>query len=176
MDGLNTRCALTREHRLPEFDRTGRCARLAWEHACRARDEAAEKYPGVTTGHILLGVLQEPSCAGGMLLRKMRVDMDLAIEMTRFVLFYGRRPEETAGPDEWAGVPHTPEALAVLSYALEEADLYHAAYPIGTEHLLLALLRVPRSTGGRMLRYLGVEHEHARATRDAFWELLRLSE
>ena len=73
-------------------------------------------------------------------------------------------------------MPHTPAARSVLDFALEEADLFSPTYPIGTEHLLLGLLRVPEGIGCRVLRYFGIELEAARAARDEFWELLRLAE
>ena len=78
-------------------------------------------------------------------------------------------------PVDYAGVPHTPAARAVLDYALEEAALFSATYPIGTEHILLGLLRVPAGVGCRLLRFFGVEDEGARSTRDEFWQIGRAS-
>jgi hypothetical protein len=51
----------------------GRCAKLAREHAVKEwRVEPEEqRNPGVMSGHILLGVLQEPTGAGGLILRMM---------------------------------------------------------------------------------------------------------
>jgi ATP-dependent Clp protease ATP-binding subunit ClpA len=129
------------------------------------------------TGHLLLGVLEEPQCAGGLILAKMQFDLNLALSTTNFVLHYGRRRDTPEEPTvEWEGIPHTRAAHAVLAYAWEEADLFDVTYPIGTEHLLLGMLRVPEGMGCRLLRYFGVELDRARAKRDEFWELLRLAE
>ena len=179
----------------------GRCARLAWEHAVDERGKATVARPGVMTGHLLLGVLMEPDCAGGLILAKMRLDLAQAILATQFVLLHGRRrdgsdkgnaPSTSSGQAldprtratlltheptvEWEGTPHTPAARSVLDFALEEANLFSPTYPIGTEHILLGLLRVPEGIGCRVLRYFGIELEAARAARDEFWEVLRLAE
>ena len=159
------------------MDRMGRCARLAWEHAVDERSKATVARPGVMTGHLLLGVLMEPDCAGGLILAKMGLDLALAEAHTRFALFYGRRrdsPEEPAV--EWEGTPHTPAARLVLDFSLEEANLFSPTYPIGTEHILLGLLRVPEGLGCSVLGYFGIKHERARATRDEWWGVLRLAE
>jgi ATP-dependent Clp protease ATP-binding subunit ClpA len=160
-----------------EMARMGRCAKLAWEHAVEARETNRIPRAGVMTGHVLLGVLKEPSCAGGIILAKMGLDLNVAILHTEFVLLHGRRRDTPEQPTvDWEGVPHTPQAKLVLDHSLEEANLFYPTYPIGTEHLLLGLLRDPDGFGGRLLRFLGIELDAARATRDAFWQILKLGE
>ena len=167
----------TEAHKELGMDRMGRCARLAWEHAVDERSKATVARAGVMTGHLLLGVLMEPDCAGGLILAKMRLDLAQAILATQFVLLHGRRRDGSEEPPvEWEGTPHTPAARSVLDRALEEANLFSPTYPIGTEHILLGLLRVPEGIGCRVLRYFGIELEAARAARDEFWEVLRLAE
>ncbi len=160
-----------------ETERMGRCARMAWDHAVEARVGGRIERPGVMTGHLLLGVLKEPDCAGGLLLAKMGLDVAVVLAHTKFALQYGRRRDGVdEAPVDYAGVPHTPAARMVLDYALEEAALFSATYPIGTEHLLLGLLRVPEGIGCRILGFFGIEEERARSTRDEFWGILRLEE
>ena len=155
----------------------GRCARLAWDHAVEARVGGRIERPGVTTGHLLLGVLKEPDCAGGLILAKMGVDVPVVLAHAEFAMLHGRRRDGADdAPVDYAGVPHTTAARAVLDYALEEAALFSATYPIGTEHILLGLLRVPAGVGCRLLRFFGVGEEGARSTRDEFWQVLRLEE
>jgi len=154
------------------MDRMGRCARLAWEHGVECYRASAVSRPGVTTGHLLLGVLKERSCAGGLILAQMGLNLELAYGTTEFVLLHGRRRNGTDASIEWAGVPHTPAAKQVLDYSLEEANLFSATYPIGTEHILLGALRVAGSSGRRILNNFGIEVDAARAARDALWELL----
>ena len=85
-----------------------------------------------------------------------------------------RRPVET--PVDYCGVPHTPAARKVLDLSIEEANHFTPTYPIGTEHLLLALLRVPDSIGYRVLRFVGMEEAAVRATRDDLWQVLATPE
>ena len=160
-----------------ETERMGRCARIAWDHAVEARSSGPIERPGVMTAHLLLGVLKEPACAGGLMLAKMGVDLSVVLAHTEFVLLHGRRRDGAEdAPVDYAGVPHTPAARTVLDYSLEEAALFSATYPIGTEHILLGLLRVLEGAGCRLLHFFGVDEARARSTRDEFWEILRLEE
>lgn len=159
--------------------RMGRCAKLAWEHAVEEWHATPEerRRPGVMTGHILLGVLQEPTCAGGLILRKIGLDLQLAIDHTRFALFYGRRRDGVDEPTvDWEGVQHTPSAYDVIKLCEEEANLTSATFPIGTEHLTLALLRTEAAMGNRILRHFDISQDKARVARDTWWDVLKLSE
>jgi ATP-dependent Clp protease ATP-binding subunit ClpA len=169
---------MTTETAAVPWDRMGRCARLAWEHAVEARNTAGDRRrPGIMTGHILLGVLEEPTCAGGLILRKMGLDLEHARDITRFVLFYGRRRDGVDEPlGEWMDQPHTPAALKAIEYSLEEAALFSDTYPIGTEHLLLGVLRAPTGMGSGIMAHFGINLHRARAARDTFWDVLKLSE
>jgi hypothetical protein len=73
------------------------------------------------------------------------------------------------GPDmvTMGKLPQTPRVKRVLEYALEEARSLRHDY-VGTEHLLLALLRVPDSTAVQILLSLGLKLEEIRK------EVLRL--
>ena len=153
---------------------TGRRAwAAAWDHAVEAHAVGPTPRPGITTAHILLGVLKHDTCAGGLILGKMGLDLNLAYKQTAFVLQYGRRQEEPAEPALWGGLPHTPQARTVLDLCVEEANLFSPTYSIGTEHLTLALLRVPEATGGRILRWFGITEDGVRRTRDELWDILR---
>jgi hypothetical protein len=57
----------------------------------------------------------------------------------------------------------TEDAKKVLSLAQEEAEGSHHSY-IGTEHLLLGLLRQPDTTAAEVLRELGIDIDTVRAT------------
>lgn len=160
-----------------ELKRMGSCAMSAWQHGVAAYEKPVTPRPGVTTAHILLGVLKEETCAGGLILGKLGLNLRLAYITTEFVLHYGRRREGNGDETvDWGGVPHTQPAWAVMDIAFEEANLFSPTYPIGTEHLVLGLLRVPEGTGYRLLQHFGLEVHHARAARDELWDLLRTFE
>jgi ATP-dependent Clp protease ATP-binding subunit ClpA len=67
------------------------------------------------------------------------------------------------GPDENSGAttPYTPRVKKVLAFAREEAKALHHTY-IGTEHLLLGLLREGDGLAVTALRHLGVGIKQAR--------------
>ena len=160
-----------------ELERMGRCALLAWQHGVEQYRASAVARSGVTTGHILLGVLREDTCAGGLILRALGLDLPHAYAITEFLLLHSRKiGGDTDPPLDWGGEPHTAPAKQVMELSLEEANLYTATYPIGTEHLLLALLRVPDSIGRRALHFLGMSEDMVRQKRDDFWKLLKSPE
>jgi hypothetical protein len=160
-----------------ELDRMGRCARKAWDHAVEVYQAAPGSRSGVTTGHILLGVLREESCAGGLILTAMGLDLKHAYGITDFLLLHSRRQNpEPDLPAMWGGVAHTAAGKRAMDISLDEANLYTDTYPIGTEHLLLAVLRIPDSIACGAMRYLGLEVDAVRAKRDALWTLLRTME
>ena len=166
-------------HETVPMERFGRCAKLAWEHAVDAwrNPPLSRARPAVMTGHILLGALQEPTCAGGLILRKLGCDLELMLDKTKFLLVYGRRHDGIEEqPVTWEDVPHTPQAYRVLEYCIEEADLFHPDYPVGTEHLLLSLLRVHDGMGHGLLSYFGLNEHRVRAARDTWWDVLKLKE
>src|SRR5207248_3826861 len=110
-------------------------------------------HAGITSGHILLGVLKERTCAGGLVLGKLSLDFEFAIAQTEWMLQYGRRRDSQEPPTmDWEGIPHTATAKKVLDLCIEEANVFSPTYPIGTEHLLLSLLRVD-GVGCRLLNY-----------------------
>jgi ATP-dependent Clp protease ATP-binding subunit ClpA len=154
----------------------GRCARAAWDYAVESFQSGPTRRPGITTANILLGVLKHDTCAGGLILGKMGLDLNLAYKHAAFVLQYGRRQEQPDEPVMWGGLPHTSRAKDVLDLCVDEANLFSPTYSIGTEHLTLALLRVPDGTGGRILRWFGITEDAVRRTRDELWEILRLFE
>jgi ATP-dependent Clp protease ATP-binding subunit ClpA len=160
-----------------KLERMGRCARLAWEAAVETYQRQPDSRLGVTTGHLAVGVLRQESCASGLILGKLGLDLKWATAVGEFVLQYGRRqPSEEQAVAEVGGVPVTIPAQAVLELSDEEANHYSATYPIGTEHLLLALLRVPDGMGYHVLHYCGLQEPQVRAARDRLWEVLRSPE
>ncbi|HZT07329.1 MAG TPA: Clp protease N-terminal domain-containing protein [Chloroflexota bacterium] len=159
------------------LERMGRCARKAWDHAVEQYHLSENRRPGLTTGHILLGVLKEDACAGGLILGNLRLDLPHAYAVTQFVLLHSRRdPSSDDAVVDVGGVPHTRAAANALAISVDEADLFSPTYPIGTEHLLLAVLRVREGIGYRVLSSFGIDVHAARAARDSLWELLHSPE
>jgi ATP-dependent Clp protease ATP-binding subunit ClpA len=104
--------------------------------------------------HLLLGLLTERQSVGASVLEHLDVDAEtLRAEMTRTF---------TSGGDTSVGRrPHSPEMKEVMDHALCEARKLGHKY-VGTEHLLLGLVRRQDSTVAHVLRQQGVRVESLR--------------
>jgi ATP-dependent Clp protease ATP-binding subunit ClpC len=104
----------------------------------------------IGTEHILLGLIHEGTGGAAKALQAVSVEFDATHARVQQMIDRGT----PAGP---AGhIPFTPRAKAVLELASREArDLSHDY--IGTEHILLALMREGEGAGARLLRGTGVE-------------------
>ena len=159
----------------------------------RAQEDARELgQPGIGTPTILLGVAQARGTVGARVLTNLGVGEDdiradirhvserrgpafsdedeVALRSVGIDLDEVRRSvEETFGPgalDRGRGspshIPFTPGAKKALQLALREAiALGHKA--IGTEHLLLALVRDERCSAAMLLAARGADRERVRA-------------
>jgi ATP-dependent Clp protease ATP-binding subunit ClpC len=114
-----------------------------------AREEAEKRqndYLG--TEHLLLGILRDEDSLPMVILKKMGLSVDeLRMEIERNlptgsnILTFG-------------DIPFTPRAKKVLELAVEEARLLGHSY-IGSEHLLIGLIREEAGIAGKILRSLG---------------------
>src|SRR3970282_683903 len=109
-----------------------------------AREEAERlqnDYLG--TEHLLLGTLREEDGIPVAVLRKMGIDIEqLRMEVERNLPASGNTLT-------FGDIPFTPRAKKVLEYAVEEARLLGHSY-IGSEHLLLGLIREEEGIGGKI--------------------------
>lgn len=101
-----------------------------------ARQEAQRlNHDSIGTEHILLGLLQEGNGVASNVLKNFNIDLKkIRSDLERLV-----KPRE-AFPPKGGQLPFTPRAKKVLELALEEASELNHNY-IGTEHLLLGILR-----------------------------------
>ncbi|MEK6699042.1 MAG: ATP-dependent Clp protease ATP-binding subunit [Nitrospirota bacterium] len=100
------------------------------------------------TEHLLLGTLREEDGIPVAALRKMGVDIEqMRMEVERNLPAGGNTLT-------FGDIPFTPRAKKVLEYAVEEARLLGHSY-IGSEHLLLGLIREEEGIGGKILRSFG---------------------
>src|SRR6266852_2364180 len=109
-------------------DRARKVMALANQEAQRFNHE----YIG--TEHILLGLVKEGSGVGANVLKNLDVDLrKVRLEVEKLV---------KSGPEmmQMGKLPQTPRAKKVIEYAIEEARNLQHNY-VGTEHLLLGLLR-----------------------------------
>lgn len=111
----------------------------------------------VGTEHILLAILRHGKGIGAEALTGFDITEQSARETVEEVL---KREME----DTWVfgRLPGSPHYRNVLAYAIDEATQLEAKR-IGSEHLLLALLREEGSTAQRVLSKLGVTLKSCRA-------------
>jgi ATP-dependent Clp protease ATP-binding subunit ClpC len=109
-----------------------------------AQDEARLlKHNYIGTEHLLLGLLREEEGLAARALESLDVDLDgVRAQVTRVI---GQGDEPATGQ-----VPFTPRAKKVLELALREARSLQHNY-IGTEHILLGIVRENEGVAARIL-------------------------
>ncbi|MEO6711168.1 MAG: Clp protease N-terminal domain-containing protein, partial [Planctomycetota bacterium] len=130
-------------------DRAKKVMNLARQEAQRFNHE----YLG--TEHILLGLVQEGSGVAANVLKNMAIDLNkIRAEVEKIV---------KTGPTmvTMGQLPFTPRAKKVLELSMEEASNLGHNY-IGTEHLLLGLIKENEGIAAQVLLNLGVKLEDVR--------------
>src|SRR5436309_14072835 len=130
-------------------DRARKVMQLANQEAQRFNHE----YIG--TEHILLGLVKEGSGVAANVLKNLDIDLrKIRLEVEKIV---------QSGPDmvTMGKLPQTPRAKKVIEYSIEEARNLNHNY-VGTEHLLLGLLREQEGVAAQVLMNLGLRLEDVR--------------
>ncbi len=130
-------------------DRARKVMALANQEAQRLNHE----YIG--TEHILLGLVKEGSGVGANVLKNLDIDLrKVRLEVEKLV---------KSGPEmvTMGKLPQTPRAKKVIEYAIEEARNLNHNY-VGTEHLLLGLLREHDGVAAQVLMNLSLKLEEVR--------------
>src|SRR5476651_2493332 len=131
-------------------DRARKVMQLANQEAQRFNHE----YIG--TEHILLGLVKEGTGVAANVLKNLDIDLrKIRLEVEKIV---------QAGPDmvTMGKLPQTPRAKKVIEYSIEEARTLNHNY-VGTEHLLLGLLREQEGVAAQVLMNLGLKLEDVRS-------------
>ena len=120
-----------------------------------ARHEAMQmQHDFIGTEHLLLGLLHEGRSLAAMVLKNMGLDLDQVRQEVAKVIKPGAAV--TSGQ-----LPFTPLAKRVLELSMEEASRLHHGY-LGTEHLLLGLIRVQAGLAAQVMTKLGVAFDKVR--------------
>ena len=130
-------------------DRARKVMQLANQEAQRFNHE----YIG--TEHVLLGLIKEGSGVAANVLKNLDIDLrKIRLEVEKLV---------QSGPDmvTMGKLPQTPRAKKVIEYAMEEARNLNHNY-VGTEHILLGLLREQEGVAAQVLMNLGLKLEDVR--------------
>ena len=130
-------------------DRARKVMQFAHQEALRFNHE----YVG--TEHILLGLIKEGTGVAANILKKMGVDLrTMRLEVEKLV---------RSGPDlvTMGRLPQTPRAKKAVEYAIEEARRLKHNY-VGTEHLLLGLLKEHDGVAAQVMMNLGLKLDDVR--------------
>jgi ATP-dependent Clp protease ATP-binding subunit ClpC len=121
-----------------------------------AREEAIRlQHDYVGTEHILLGLIREGEGVAAAVLTNLSVDLEQLQERIEESV---RKGKASIALGE---LPYTSRAKKVLEFAMAEARELNHSY-VGTEHLLLGLLREEKGIAAEVLNQLGVTLEEAR--------------
>ncbi len=122
-----------------------------------ARDEARRfRHNYIGTEHILLGLIKEGSGTAATVLKNLKVNLkQVALEVEKTL------PSGTEPIPKTSELPFTDNARRVLELANEEARGMGQTY-IGTEHMLLGLLGIPRGYAAQILQSVGIKLDRVR--------------
>src|SRR5919202_1923067 len=122
-----------------------------------AREEAVQlRHQYVAPEHILLALLRDGEGVAAAALANFEVDADALGARVKSKLREGR-----SGPPVGPDLPYSTHAKKVLEFAMTEARELNHSY-VGTEHLLLGLLREEKGIAAEVLNQLGATLEEAR--------------
>jgi ATP-dependent Clp protease ATP-binding subunit ClpA len=131
-------------------DRARKVMQLANQDAQRFNHE----YIG--TEHVLLGLVKEGSGVAANVLKNLDVDLRKVRREVEAIVQFGASDDYPIDR-----LPHTPRTKKVIEYSIEEARNLNHNY-VGTEHLLLGLLREQEGVAAQVLMNLGLKLEDVR--------------
>jgi Clp amino terminal domain, pathogenicity island component/UvrB/uvrC motif len=120
-----------------------------------AQEEARMLEHGyIGTEHLLLGLIHEGDGVAAKALEAMEIDLDTVRRQVEAIIGRGEHPQS-------GHIPFTPRAKRVLELSLHESDQLGHRY-IGTEHILLGLVREGDGVAAQVLVKLGADLNNVR--------------
>ncbi|MGB8344147.1 MAG: Clp protease N-terminal domain-containing protein [Ktedonobacteraceae bacterium] len=142
---------------MEQNDTFGRFTERARKVLSLAQEEAQRfQHHYIGTEHLLLGLVREGDGVAAKVLAHLGVELDKVRQAVEFIIGSGDKPVTSA-------VGLTPRAKKVVELAVDEARRLNQHY-IGTEHLLLGLVRESEGIGAGVLQSLGVNLENLRTS------------
>ena len=140
----------------PELKLTSNFTPRAQQVLALARKEAERlNHNFLGTEHLLLGLIKLGQGVAVNVLRKLGLNFEIVCAEVEKVV--------GTGPDQKmiGNIPYTPRTRKVLDLAKKEAKALNHTY-VGTEHILLGLLREGGGAAAHVLRHLGLDIEKTR--------------
>ena len=107
----------------------------------------------IGTEHLLLGLVREGSGIAARALQNMGIDLSKVRQEVEKIIGKGDKPSHA--------ISYTPRAKRVIELAIEEGQNLGHNY-VGTEHILLGLLREGEGIAAQVLSNLGIDVKNAR--------------
>ena len=121
-----------------------------------AREEAARLHHDyIGTEHLLLGIIREGEGLAATILSNLGLDLDVVRRTIENMV------PASSGAVTIGEIPFTPRAKHVLELSVDEAKLLGHNY-VGTEHLLLGLIREGEGIAARVLVEFGADKRRVR--------------
>lgn len=127
-------------------------------HVLSLAQKQAERFrkPQISTEHLLIALIELDGCVASRVLRDLGLEADRVIDMVE---------EEIGMGDHTGQITLSPGMQQVIPYAMEEARK-KGQKSVGTEHLLLGLIRLSNCEAMNILGKLGVTPEQIRRQTD----------
>jgi ATP-dependent Clp protease ATP-binding subunit ClpC len=147
--------SLAERRKMPAIDRFDKFTNRARKALHLAQEEAQRlQHNYIGTEHLLLGLIREGEGVAAKVLNNLGIDLDKARSSVESII--GRGNRVVIGE-----LGLTPRAKKVIELAVDEARHLHHHY-LGTEHLLLGLVREGQGIGANVLESLGANLEKVR--------------
>ncbi len=132
----------------------GRFTERAQKVLALSQEEAARLYHNnIGTEHILLGLIREGEGIAAKALQELGLEIEQIQEEVEKLIGKGKGPTKT--------IHYTPRAKKVVELSQDEARKLSHSY-VGTEHILLGLIREGEGVAARVLNNLGISLTKAR--------------
>src|SRR5271154_3139631 len=118
---------------------------------------SADGSPTIESHHLLIGLMRESSGLLALYLDSLASQGEIRAEISKLTTTQEPRPPIPTSVD----LPLSEECQRILAFAAEEAERLGHLH-VGTEHLLLGILREENCLAAKVLRERGVSLEHVR--------------
>ncbi|HGL6713621.1 TPA: ATP-dependent Clp protease ATP-binding subunit [Staphylococcus aureus] len=133
----------------------GRLTERAQRVLAHAQEEAIRlNHSNIGTEHLLLGLMKEPEGIAAKVLESFNITEDKVIEEVEKLIGHGQ--------DHVGTLHYTPRAKKVIELSMDEARKLHHNF-VGTEHILLGLIRENEGVAARVFANLDLNITKARA-------------
>ncbi|MDU3980365.1 MAG: Clp protease N-terminal domain-containing protein, partial [Staphylococcus epidermidis] len=144
----------------------GRLTERAQRVLAHAQEEAIRlNHSNIGTEHLLLGLMKEPEGIAAKVLESFNITEDKVIEEVEKLIGHGQEQMGTLhghGQEQMGTLHYTPRAKKVIELSMDEARKLHHNF-VGTEHILLGLIRENEGVAARVFANLDLNITKARA-------------